>query len=61
MAVEKVFGRSILSVYTLPKRSVTLISNVESGADAVTLNKWADSVVVNAPVGWAPTFNLLAS
>ena len=35
----------MVSVYTLPKRSVTLISREELALEAVTLNMWLFSVV----------------
>ena len=54
-------GRVIVSVLTFPKRSVTVISSVDVGLDAVTLNMWAVVPVTNELVGVAPTFSLLAS
>src|SRR5690606_12877627 len=46
-------GRTIVSVYTLPKESVTLISKVLVDDDAFTLKRCADSAVTKSAVGTA--------
>src|SRR5690606_36055874 len=58
---ENALGRTIFSVETLPKRSVTRISRLESGAAAVTLNIWAVWAVTKLEVGTAPTLSRRAS
>jgi hypothetical protein len=59
---EKALGRFMLSEDVLPKRSVTLISNVEFAAAAFTLKMWLPTVDARKlEVGFELALYLLAS